>query len=274
MASFRRQGIRLLWTLVIVALLVWVWQLSSLIWTNILNGNTTVSDAGAGTLVAVDWPGTELPNNLVAAVENAGAGPASGGTGAPNPASAETGDTGPGPAPGGEGDEGTGSEPEEADGTGTQPMGGGGGGGSGSILPAVTLQGNNADLLYINTDIDYGTVFPGESGIEGEFIVHINNEEWEGNWGGNYAQVTYRVFLRVAGGYLDLGPYLSIVRDPAEVAENPDTMASASVDNQDDRSDRWIVTLNNVPVDLGEYQVEIVVELVSYITSAQDVIQE
>ncbi len=128
--------------------------------------------------------------------------------------------------------------------------------------------GGQGDLLYINTDIDYGTVFPGESGLQGEFIVYLSDSEWNGT----YNQVSYRIFLRTVGSYLDLRPYLSLVRDPTETpksGEPGDTTAAASLDNTPPESpyteadiyDRWVVTLNNVPETIGEYQAEIVVEV-------------
>jgi len=59
----------------------------------------------------------------------------------------------------------------------------------------------------------------------------------------------------INGGYLDLTPYLTLVRDPADTDTEADNVTSASVDaSLGDTGDRWLVTLS-LPknVVLGDY---------------------
>ena len=102
----------------------------------------------------------------------------------------------------------------------------------------VNLKSNRPTALTINTDIDFGTVFPGESD-QGEFIVYLNVDGHPA-----YTRVEYHLVLATPGGSQDMTPYLTVVRDPAET--DTDTVASASLDSTSapsDISDRWLVTL-------------------------------
>jgi hypothetical protein len=115
---------------------------------------------------------------------------------------------------------------------------------------------NKPTALTINTDIEYGTVFPGES-HQGEFKVMLTDPEL----GGQYTRVEYHLILASEGGYLDLTPYLTVERDPAEEDTESDNVTYASVDSSDDdNSDRWLVTFD-VPDDItnGDYWTTITV---------------
>lgn len=98
---------------------------------------------------------------------------------------------------------------------------------------------SNHTALTINTDIDFGTAFPGEI-LSGEFKVMLTDPEL----GGQYTRVEYHLVITGMPGKLDLSPYLTEVRDTAETDIDPDTPVQASVDsNQGDIFDRWIVTM-------------------------------
>lgn len=117
----------------------------------------------------------------------------------------------------------------------------------------VRPKGNRPTILTINTDIEFGTVFPGET-QQGEFIIYITDAQ------DSPATVLYHLILSTPGATQDLSPYLNIVRDSAETGEAPDTPVSASLTDQDDISDRWLVTLT-LPDDPpeGDYGITITV---------------
>ncbi len=247
MSPYNKHRNKFLWTIVIIVLAVGAWQLSSLFQGIIFGIEATVQARPPETTQTnTNWTGS------VASYD--GAGSVTGGTG----------NTGTGSGTAGTGlvlgttqpeNTATGSEPEQTGdpGTGdqgTKPrFGGGGGGGGGGGSSTVTVNTDNTDYLSINpTGINFGYVFPGESNIKSELTVSLKNPA------SGPDQVTYKIYISIAGG-LDL----TIQKDVAE--SDADTMASASLDKQTDTSDRWIVTLNNVPDTLGEYLVEITVEV-------------
>jgi hypothetical protein len=123
----------------------------------------------------------------------------------------------------------------------------------------LNLNGNRPTALTINTDVEFGTVFPGETD-QGEFIVHLNDSEIGP---GPFTRVEYHLVLATAAGFEDMAPYLTVLRDPAETDSEADTVASASLDSTlSDVSDRWLVTLT-LPDDPppGDYWTTITVEV-------------
>ncbi len=123
----------------------------------------------------------------------------------------------------------------------------------------VNPNSNRRTALTINTDIEFGTVFPGEA-VEGEFIVYLNDSEIGP---GPFTRVEYHLVLATAAGFEDMAPYLTVVRDPAETDSEADTAAAASVDSTlSDVGDRWLVTLT-LPDDppSGDYWTTITVEV-------------
>lgn len=110
----------------------------------------------------------------------------------------------------------------------------------------LNFRGNRPTALTINTDIEFGTVFPGETD-QGEFIVHLSDSEIGS---GPFVRVEYHLVLATAVGFEDMTPYLTMVRDTVETDSEADTVVSASLDVSDlvvgpsgDISDRWLVTL-------------------------------
>lgn len=246
MSPYKKHRNKFLWTIVIIVLAVGAWQLSSLFQGIIFGIEATVqARPPEATQTNTNWTGS------VASYGGTGSGTGGAGNTGTGSGTAGTGlvlettqpeNTGAGSEPEEPGDTGTGDQ-------GTKPRFGGGGGGGGGGSSTVTVNTDDTDYLSINpTGINFGYVFPGESNIKSEFTVSLKNPA------SSPAQVTYKIYISVAGG-LDL----TIEIDAAE--NEPDTTASASLDKQSDTSDRWIVTLNNVPDTLGEYLVEITVEV-------------
>jgi hypothetical protein len=113
----------------------------------------------------------------------------------------------------------------------------------------LTAKASGPSALTINSDIDFGTAFPRMTS-QGEFTVLLSDIDSEGS-----NRVEYHLTLSGVSGYLDLTPYLTVVRHPAETDTESDNVTSASVDTSlDDISDRWLVTLS-LPknVVLGDY---------------------
>ena len=136
----------------------------------------------------------------------------------------------------------------------------------------INPQSNRPSVLTINTDIDFGTVFPEET-VQGHFIVYLtgtgnstDNETWTH---GPYDAITYNVTMTTnVTPYKDLRPYLVVQRDPAELDIEPDNTANGTSNdysaqgslNATDTGDKWFVTLK-VPDDLGDYWIKILVEV-------------
>lgn len=127
--------------------------------------------------------------------------------------------------------------------------GGGPKGGAPTGVPPPGLlnpRSNRPTTLIINTDIEFGTVFPGET-QDGEFTVSLSDTQ-------NPPQVEYHLILTLTTefGYLDLTNYLTVVRDTSETDVDADLPfqnngSSLGGDLQGnggtDISDRWEVTL-------------------------------
>ena len=149
-------------------------------------------------------------------------------------------------------------------------------GGGGAPPPSpVSLESNRPTVLTINTDIDFGTVFPEEI-LQGHFIVYLTgtgNATDNETWTNPFTAVTYNVTMvehQNTNDYKDVRPYLVVQRDPAESdTEWDDTANGTAADyfaqgslnaTDNDTGDKWFVTLE-VPDDRGDYWIEIMIEV-------------
>lgn len=144
----------------------------------------------------------------------------------------------------------------------------------------INLKSNRSTILTINTDIDFGTVFPEET-VQGHFIVSLagtGNETGVDEPWGPYNAVTYNITMQAVNGagyeqYKDMTSYLIVQRDPSELPETePDSTANGTAGDYfaqghldtnavpADTSDKWFVTLE-VPDDTGDYWIVILVEV-------------
>ncbi len=128
-------------------------------------------------------------------------------------------------------------------------------GGGGSAKPkVVNPKSNRSTILTINTPIDFGNVFPGET-LEDHFTISLSSDNIT-----PYENVTYHITVIVKGGYLDLTPYLNVQLSAAEqTAGETDNITSATLGPPGpgpgtDDSDEWRVILN-LPHDApdGDY---------------------
>lgn len=121
------------------------------------------------------------------------------------------------------------------------------------LVTAVEL----LNRLTINTDINFGTVFPGET-VSKDFVLCLNDSS---------TSLTYDLDLHLkplhdgSGDFPDMRPYMTVQRDPAEAdvepdgsADGADTFASGSL-GPGDECDTWIVSLD-VPHFESEYNAE------------------
>lgn len=133
----------------------------------------------------------------------------------------------------------------------------------------INTRSNRPTVLTINTDIDFGTVFPEEI-LQGHFIVSLTGADGT-SWNGTYTETTYNVTMTTnVTPYKDLRPYLVVQRDPAESDTEPDNTANGTTHDyfaqgslnvtDNDTGDKWFVTLE-VPDDTGDYWIEIMIEV-------------
>ncbi len=126
------------------------------------------------------------------------------------------------------------------------------------VITAVEL----LNSILINTDIDFGTVFPGQT-VSDDFVLCLADPS---------TSVTYDIDLQLKplnpdpGDFPDMRPYMIVERDPIETDSDPDSAdgrigdyaASGSLDGLSvppDECDRWIVTLD-VPHFESEYNAD------------------
>ncbi|MEE8471783.1 MAG: hypothetical protein V3S82_01305 [Dehalococcoidia bacterium] len=138
----------------------------------------------------------------------------------------------------------------------------------------VRITGGGDSVLYVNTDIDFGTIFPGETGLRGKFTVFITGVPGSGPpWTDpeTPTAIAYSVALNGAG---TLSPFIRVVKDPAEADTETDPLidppgdftAGGSLDDTaspPDTSDVWWVILDEPVEDLGDYAAEITVDIIS-----------
>lgn len=132
----------------------------------------------------------------------------------------------------------------------------------------INTRSNRPTTLTINTDIDFGTTFPGET-HQGHFIVSLTGADGT-SWNGTYTETTYDVTMLLKASYEDMRPYLIVQRDPAESDIEPDNTANGTAGdyfaqgslNTTDISDKWFVTFyatDDIPLD--DYWIEIMIEV-------------
>jgi hypothetical protein len=240
-------GSKLIVILLAVAAVAVVFPLSNVFKAHALNVHTEIRADSPGIVRIIDRTG-EPPPGIVNSEGNGPTAP----TTNPNASSGQPGGPGSTPPPGDD-------DPPPPDGTESTPpplsdppppgiekiIAGTGAPPAGLVNP----KGNRPTTLTINTDIEFGNVFPGEV-QQGEFTIFITDDDFQGN----PTTVSYQLILSTPGGSLNLSPYLAIVRDTNETDAVPDTPASASLTSPNDTFDRWLVTLT-VPNDppKGDY---------------------
>ena len=234
---------KLLAILLSVAMVVVVFEFSSAFKVHALNVHTEIKANPPGIAKIIDRtgnppPGIVNPTGAQPPLPTSGSGPNTSGTGVPGE-----------PPPDGNGNNGLGGTPgkgnSQSQATSIPPgisniLGGGGGG---APMIAGSSGGSSGPALTINTDIDFGTIFPGET-LEEEFTISLTNP-------GSPILVEYHIEIDAVGGYYDLTPYLTVVRDSNETDSVSDNVTFASLGVGEDVSDRWLVTLAPDPV-LGD----------------------
>lgn len=111
----------------------------------------------------------------------------------------------------------------------------------------------NANQLLADHDMDFETVFPGES-IEGNLTVSLTGttvDSTEVTWTGSYTEGNYTVTLLLNGSLEDMRPYLTVVKDPGEGETEPEPVASdpplyqgKGTLGSGDTQDVWLITFN------------------------------
>lgn len=113
----------------------------------------------------------------------------------------------------------------------------------------------NANQLLADHDMDFETVFPGES-IQGNLTVSLAGTTVDMSmvpWSGSYTEGNYTVTLLLNGSLEDMRPYLTVEKDPGEGETEPDPLASDPPAYQGegtlslgsgDTQDVWLVTFN------------------------------
>jgi len=243
------------WVILAVVLLFGIWQLATLFQLLSFSVDATVGELQPGDVAQIktDWPGPAVS-------ETGGTDSGAGGTG-----NLETGSGPGGKADKGTGNGGTGPEPEDLVDEGPPPRSGGGGG----TGPAVQIINSNENLIYVNTDIDFGTVFPGEV-VSGSFTVNLIVDD----------DVDYTITLSENATCAsdpdcnDIRPYILVqkIQTAGDMDDDPDHAhgvfvppdyledyeAEGDLTDETDEFDIWTVTFY-VPDVLGEYQAIIVI---------------
>ena len=138
----------------------------------------------------------------------------------------------------------------------------------GRAAPSGTVEPHDiGPILTINTNIDFGTVFPGET-VSGNFTIYLTGVDTI-PWTGTYTSISYNVTMLSKFGYQDMKSSMIVERDPNEAPETePDSIADGPIGDYtaqgtldpNDISDTWIVRLE-VPDVQGDYWIEILIEV-------------
>jgi hypothetical protein len=150
----------------------------------------------------------------------------------------------------------------------------GGSGFTATTAPIHIVVLDPPDGLEINTDIDFGIVFPQTTRTD--YFKVCLSKTWCG-CGGGQTKMDYKIVLNLkplecgrcgchdTKYYPDLRPYLIVQRDPAETGEpaepdgtagGADFIAQGHLDSSvGDKCDKWLVTMN-VPVFAENYNPE------------------
>ena len=141
----------------------------------------------------------------------------------------------------------------------------------------INPQSNRPTALIINTDVDFGTVFPGET-VKGKFIVYLDkvtNTSSNTSWNTTYTWITYNVTLLEELDYTceDIRPYLIVERDTVESDNETDPLADGTNNDyfargslnftDNDTFDKWFVTFNVTDnISLNDYGAEVLIEVI------------
>ena len=255
-----RSGIKYLWIVLVIVLVVGAWLLSSLFQTDAFNVRATIKDFPPGvaqTTAAWSGPsGTQdtglAPGSVPDETQNNGTEPGS------VPDGAQDKGTEPGSEPGGSGYKEPEPEPElQGSGdNGSQPgplLGG-------SLPPLVVQISGQGNPISVSTVlIDYGLVFPGES-LTRQLVIELTGDD---------TQITYTITLLEKSPYEDMRPYLTVEKateddsEDDEIADWPTCFAQGTLTADSDESDTWWVTFDvpDEPDEFGEYQADILVDV-------------
>ncbi len=128
-------------------------------------------------------------------------------------------------------------------------------------LAVVHIDPGKGDVIYLNTPIDYETVFAGQT-VEGHFKVLLTGVEGETpDWIGPPTSVTYRIHLMPDGdldpplpsGTGNIRPYITLVKtvegietEPDYIADgqSPDWYTEGTLTLGSDVEDLWLVTFH------------------------------
>ena len=250
-------GFKLLAILLSVVMVVVVFEFSSAFKVHALNVHTEIKANPPGIAKIIDRTGNPPsgivnPTGAQPPLPTSGSEPNTSGTGLPGE-----------PPPDGNGNNGPGGTPGKGNSqsqTGFIPPGIGnalGGGGAGALGGAGSSGGYSGPALIINTLIDFGMMFPGES-LSGNFTVTIHPP---------YTWVNYELNTTIGDPFSseNMTPYLTIELDDDEVtAGETDTVNYATV-NSTDFSDVWWVTflVPNEPPAFGAYSANITIEVIT-----------
>jgi len=245
-------GFKIVAILLSVGMVVVVFQFSSAFKVHALNVHTEIKANPPGIARIIDRtgnppPGIVNPTGTQPPLPTSGSDPNTSGTGLPGaPPPGDNGNNGPGGTPGkGNSQSQTTSIPP-----GSNILGGGG-----APAGAGSSGGSSGPALIINTEIDFGMVFPGEN-VTGNFTVYLATFN-------NYTWAAYS--LNTTIGYPsteNMTPYLTVLLDSDEVdAGETDNVTYATV-NQTDLSDKWWVTFlaPDAPTT-GDYSANITIEV-------------
>jgi len=237
-----------------MVMVVVVFEFSSAFKVHALNVHTEIKANPPGIAKIIDQtgnppPGIVNPTGAQPPLPTSGTDPNTSGTGLPGE-----------PPPDGNGNNGPGGTPGKGNSqsqTGFIPPGLSGvlgGGGAGALAGAGSEGGPSGPALIINTLIDFGMMFPGES-QNGTFTVTIHDP---------YDGANYELNTTIGDppSSEDMTPYLTVLLDPAEVAAGEtDNVTFATVNSSTDPTDLWWVTflVPDEPPAFGDYSANITI---------------
>ena len=247
-------GFKLLAILLSVAMVVVVFEFSSAFKVHALNVHTEIKANPPGIAKIIDRTGNPPsgivnPTGAQPPLPTSGSEPNTSGTGLPGePPPDGNGNNGPGGTPG----RGNSQSQAASIPPGISNILGGGGGGAPMLAGS---SGGDGPALIINTEIDFGMMFPGE-GQTGNFTVTLHDCTW----------AEYSISTTIGNPSSEsMTPYLTVVLSPGEVtAGETDNVTYATV-NQTDLSDLWWVTFlaPDEPPAFGNYSANITIEVIA-----------
>ena len=254
-------GFKLLAILLSMVMVVVVFEFSSAFKVHALNVHTEIKANPPGIAMIIDQtgnlpPGIVNPTGAQPPLPTSGSGPYTSGTGSPGePPPDGTGNNGPGGTPGkGNSQSQTGFIPPGLSGM-------LGGGGAGALGGAGSSGGPSGPALIINSDIDFGMVFPGEI-LSGSFNVTIHDCTWAEYWLNTTIGDPFSA---------NMTPYLTVLLSDGDVANGETDNVTFATVNQTDDSDVWWVTFEapNEPPAFGNYSANITINVTATIPPQQ-----